>query len=98
MFEAAAEDTGSRHPLVVGDRLDTDIAGAVAMGWDSLLVLTGASRLEDLAASSARPTFVATGLTALLETRRPAAADAGDLPALEAALSDGGLVRVSPTR
>ena len=76
MFEAAAEDTGARHPLVVGDRLDTDIAGAAAMGWDSLLVLTGASRLEDLPASPALPTFVAGGLTALLETRPPAGARA----------------------
>jgi glycerol 3-phosphatase-2 len=97
MFEAAAEDTGARHPLVVGDRLDTDIAGAAAMGWDSLLVLTGASRLEDLPASAASPTFVASGLTALLETRPPAparAGHAGDLPALEAALTASGLVRL----
>ncbi len=97
MFEAAAEDTGARHPLVVGDRLDTDIAGAAAMGWDSLLVLTGASRLEDLPESAALPTFVAGGLTALLETRplaRARAAHAGDLPALEAALSASGLVRL----
>ena len=35
-------------PLVVGDRLDTDIEGAVTMGWDSLLVLTGVTGLEEL--------------------------------------------------
>jgi ribonucleotide monophosphatase NagD (HAD superfamily) len=44
-----AEETGAARPLVIGDRLDTDVAGAVTMGWDSLLVLTGASRIEDLA-------------------------------------------------
>ncbi|MDX6351815.1 MAG: glycerol-phosphatase, partial [Streptomyces sp.] len=33
--------TGAKRPLVVGDRLDTDIEGANAGGVDSLLVLTG---------------------------------------------------------
>ena len=33
--------TGARHPLVVGDRLDTDIEGAHRVGTDSMLVLTG---------------------------------------------------------
>ena len=33
---------------MIGDRLDTDIAGAVTMGWDSLLVLTGVTGLEEL--------------------------------------------------
>ncbi len=33
--------TGAEHPLVVGDRLDTDIEGAQRVGADSLLVLTG---------------------------------------------------------
>ena len=41
MFTVAANDVGSRSPLVVGDRLDTDIEGANRAGMDSLLVLTG---------------------------------------------------------
>jgi glycerol-1-phosphatase len=101
MFEAAAEDTGARHPLVVGDRLDTDIAGAAAMGWDSLLVLTGASRLEDLPSAPALPTYVADGLGALLETGTSAdaeVADSGSVPALRAALSERGLVRLRTSR
>ena len=36
--------TGARRPLVVGDRLDTDIEGAVRVGADSMLVLTGVTR------------------------------------------------------
>jgi glycerol-1-phosphatase len=72
MFEAAAEATGARHPLVIGDRLDTDVAGAAAMGWDSLLVLTGASRIEDVAGSEWQPTYVADGLDALLGPRSAA--------------------------
>ncbi len=39
--------TGARHPLVVGDRLDTDIEGAVRVGADSMLVLTGVTRPAD---------------------------------------------------
>lgn len=35
--------------LMVGDRLDTDIAGAVAVGMRSALVLTGVSSAEDAA-------------------------------------------------
>ena len=43
IFRAALDRAGGGRPLVVGDRLDTDIAGAAALGWDSLLVLTGIS-------------------------------------------------------
>jgi glycerol 3-phosphatase-2 len=59
--------TGARHPLVIGDRLDTDIAGAAREGADSLLVLTGVTSALDLvgAAPGSRPTFVARDLRAL---------------------------------
>ena len=43
ILRAALARAGGGRPLVIGDRLDTDIAGAVTMGWDSLLVLTGIS-------------------------------------------------------
>ncbi|MYV54921.1 HAD-IIA family hydrolase [Streptomyces sp. SID3212] len=60
--------TGAERPLVVGDRLDTDIEGAFNGGVDSLLVLTGvtdAARL--LAAEPAhRPTYVDADLRGLL--------------------------------
>ena len=42
LFELALDSAGGGRPLVVGDRLDTDIAGAARLGWDSALVLTGA--------------------------------------------------------
>jgi HAD superfamily hydrolase (TIGR01450 family) len=43
--------TGAKRPLVVGDRLDTDIEGAVRVGADSMLVLCrrGARRAEPAA-------------------------------------------------
>ena len=46
MFTVAATDIGSRRPLVIGDRLDTDIEGANRAGMDSLLVLTGVDGIE----------------------------------------------------
>ena len=41
MHAESVRRTGARHPLVVGDRLDTDIEGARRAGAASLLVLTG---------------------------------------------------------
>jgi len=61
--------TGARHPLVVGDRLDTDIEGAHRVGADSMLVLTGVTSPAEavLAPPSQRPTYLAEDLTGLLE-------------------------------
>jgi HAD superfamily hydrolase (TIGR01457 family) len=70
LYRAALERAGAGRPLVVGDRLDTDIAGAVALGWDSLLVLTGVARPTDLLHAAALPTFLARDLEGL---DRPAA-------------------------
>jgi HAD superfamily hydrolase (TIGR01450 family) len=61
--------TGAKHPLVVGDRLDTDIEGASRVGADSMLVLTGVSGPAEavLAPPSQRPTYLAEDLAGLLE-------------------------------
>ena len=55
------------NPLVVGDRLDTDIAGANATGLPSLMVLTGVSTAREAvhAPPTQRPTFIGADLTAL---------------------------------
>jgi HAD superfamily hydrolase (TIGR01450 family) len=55
------------HPLMVGDRLDTDIEGAHRAGTDALLVMTGVSDLADLARArpEERPTWIGHDLTAL---------------------------------
>jgi len=60
--------TGARHPLVVGDRLDTDIEGAHRVGADSMLVLTGVTGPAEvvLAPPSQRPTYLAEDLAGLL--------------------------------
>lgn len=68
LLEEAVRRTGARRPLLVGDRLDTDIAAANRYGCDSLLVLTGVSSRADLVdlAAELRPTFVGADLRALL--------------------------------
>ncbi|MFD7551817.1 HAD hydrolase-like protein [Streptomyces sp. NPDC059578] len=60
--------TGARRPLVVGDRLDTDIEGAFNGDVDSLLVLTGVTDGARLLAAppAHRPTYVDADLRGLL--------------------------------
>lgn len=69
MFHLAAQRCGSSRPLVIGDRLDTDLAGARAAGMPGLLVLTGVSTARDavLAAPAERPAFLAADLRGLHE-------------------------------
>jgi glycerol-1-phosphatase len=58
---------GGERPLMVGDRLDTDIEGAHTAGVDSLLVMTGVTGLAELAAAGPelRPTYVSADLAGL---------------------------------
>ncbi|MFE6837579.1 MULTISPECIES: HAD hydrolase-like protein [unclassified Streptomyces] len=60
--------TGAERPLVVGDRLDTDIEGAFNGEVDSLLVLTGVTDAEQLVRAEPRhrPTYVDRDLRGLL--------------------------------
>lgn len=71
LYELSARvlDTQVSRTLAIGDRLDTDLEGAVNTGMDGLFVLTGVSRLRDvsLADGRVRPTHLAVDLRALLE-------------------------------
>lgn len=60
--------SGARRPIVVGDRLDTDIEAASRAGAPSLLVLTGVATAADLfhAPGPHRPTFLSADLRGLL--------------------------------
>lgn len=75
LFDLARHRLGTAHAstIVCGDRLDTDIAGANAAGLDSILVLSGATGLRDLACAppGTRPTYIAADLTGLLEPGLP---------------------------
>ena len=68
MHREAVLRTGAIRPLVVGDRIDTDIEGADRAGADSLLVLTGVTDPDEVvqAAANHRPTYVGEDLRALL--------------------------------
>lgn len=61
-----APNVDPNRVLVVGDRLDTDIALATNCGFKSCLVLSGVSTLANVHASKFKPDFVASGLNELL--------------------------------
>lgn len=73
LHRASVERVEAQHPLVIGDRLDTDVLGAVRGGSDSLLVLTGVTDLDLLlsAPEGSRPTYVAADLRGLLVAQPP---------------------------
>lgn len=81
LFLAAAEEVDSSRPLVVGDRLNTDILGAANANMPSLLVLTGVSGALDLwrVDRDSRPTHLGADLNALMQ------------PALRVEVSDHGV-------
>lgn len=51
-------DTSPQQTIAIGDRLDTDILGAVRAGIRSLMVLTGVSSEDDLKTAEFQPTWV----------------------------------------
>jgi glycerol 3-phosphatase-2 len=66
LFRVALDRLGPGRALVIGDRLDADVAGARAAGLDGAVVLTGATTAEQAAAADPRPAHVAVTLADLL--------------------------------
>lgn len=58
------------HTIAIGDRLDTDILGAVRTGIRSALVLTGVSTQQEIAALDYQPTWVFNDINAIAEALR----------------------------
>ena len=79
MHAECVRRTGARRPLVVGDRLDTDIEGARRAEADSLLVLTGVTDAATLLAAGPhqRPDLLSADAGGLLTPHPAVVADGG---------------------
>lgn len=97
LLRESVDRVAARQPLVLGDRLDTDVLGAVRTGLDSLLVLTGVVDLAAalLAPTGSRPTYISADLRGLLEAH-PLVEIEGETARCQAAASTyaGGRVSV----
>ena len=67
LFHSAAKRLGAERPLVVGDRLDTDILGGNNAGFATVAVLTGVDTRETILAARAaeRPRYIIEDLEGL---------------------------------
>ncbi len=72
MYQQALQrlQTDPAFTLAVGDRLDTDILGAIRAGLPSLLVLSGIATAADVAASAYQPTWVLPDIVAFTRLLR----------------------------
>lgn len=79
LFLEAVRRYAAQRPLVVGDRLDTDLEGAVAAQIPGLLVMTGVTDLARLLAAEPprRPDLVCDDLAGLQQPHPAATGEAG---------------------
>jgi len=67
MMDVVADRVGpDAKVLVVGDRPDTDLAGGVARGWPTVLVLTGVTAESDVAGAAPQPDRVLGSIAELI--------------------------------
>ncbi len=101
MHAESVQRSGATHPIVVGDRLDTDIEGAQRAGCESLLVLSGVTTAEALLSAVAvhRPDYLGRDVTALLHSH-PEVNSTGELVSCGAATvrTSGGALLLSGSR
>jgi 4-nitrophenyl phosphatase len=69
MYQQAISKLGANldETIAIGDKLETDILGAVRTGIRSLMVLTGVSTEKDLKSSEYQPTWVMPDIIAVTE-------------------------------
>ena len=74
MFEQAMRKLGTTAPatLMVGDRYETDIAGAIELGMPTAAVLTGITPEEEFRTVARQPDLILPGLPELLDALRQA--------------------------
>ncbi|MFW7414960.1 HAD-IIA family hydrolase [Demequina sp. SO4-18] len=97
MFRLAAAKADAKRPMVIGDRLDTDLKGGRAAGFPGLLVLTGVDGVREaiMAPPTDRPSFLGRDLSALA-VPHPAPVSEGDRWRVRGATAwvDGGELHV----
>ena len=71
LFETVAAALGSGPRLMVGDRVDTDLAGAKPLGWATALVLTGVTRPHELLDAEIVPDHLLADVGGLLQPPGP---------------------------
>ena len=69
IYRRASQLVGATNPMAVGDRLETDIMGAVAAGVPAMHVLTGVHQARAVlrAPRGQRPTYLALDMRGMLE-------------------------------
>lgn len=79
LLDETMRRVGGERPLMVGDRLDTDIAGAHNADVPSLLVMTGVTGIPELVSATPelRPTYIAPDLAGLLDPHPAPREEAG---------------------
>ena len=67
LMQQSIDRAQAKRPLVIGDRLDTDIQGAFNVGIDSLLVFSGVTTISEVleAPPECRPTYISWDATGL---------------------------------
>ena len=97
LLRDAVRRTGARSPLMIGDRLDTDVEGGRAAGVATLLVFTGVSDATELLATPAprRPDFLGADLGAL--TRPADELAPGPRPSWQAMVTAPGTLSLAGT-
>ena len=77
MYQQAMRRMGARPETtaVVGDRLDTDIAGGLRAGLFTILVLSGITASGEVATGPAKPDLVVADIAELVKVWRDAAAE-----------------------
>lgn len=98
LIDVTVSRLGAAEPIFVGDRLDTDIAGAVAAGLDGMLVLTGSHGPAELVAAgpAERPAHLGYDLRDLLRPARVLAERPGQVSCGEqSAVVDSGRIALT---
>ena len=95
LFHETMIRVGGDNPLMIGDRIDTDVDGAIGVGIDSLAVLTGVACLSELISlpRDHRPTYVSADLRGVNESHSPVQIDGADARcgSARASVTDGAL-------